>query len=275
MEGIDVVIPTGKKIEESHYSICYTIRSIIAQTIQPASITIVENGLDLGVKEVVKRYYGGFVNVISGTQKRPNISFARNLGARQGKSDKILFLDDDVILGYTDYFSRITNILKNSDFSCGAMRFWTPVNWYEFLSLDYPLKHNLLILKDISFLPQSIERTTGDRNCSEYSYIGNFGVIKRSVFEEVGGFDEAYEGWLYQDSDLIMRLVEKEYQYEIMSYTNMFCFHLSHPAEKTEYRKVNYERYLKKQQDLKVQFNNKHFFGRFDGDDRMVIRKTD
>ena len=59
MEGIDVVIPTGKKIEESHYSICYTIRSIIAQTIQPASITIVENGLDLGVKEVVKRYYGG------------------------------------------------------------------------------------------------------------------------------------------------------------------------------------------------------------------------
>lgn len=110
MEGIDVVIPTGKKIEESHYSICYTIRSIIAQTIQPASITIVENGLDLGVKEVVKRYYGGGVNVISGTQKRPNISFARNLGARQGKGDKILFLDDDVILGYTDYFSRITNI---------------------------------------------------------------------------------------------------------------------------------------------------------------------
>lgn len=271
MSSIDVVIPTGKEIKESHYSIIYTIRSIISQTTQPTSITVVENRANLGVADVIKEYFGKKVTVISGLKKSPNISYARNLGASQGTSDIIVFLDDDVLLGYSNYFSRIVEIMAQCDFCCGAKRYWSPVGWDSYLSLNYPIKHNLLILKDISFRPQSIERRTGNRNCSEFSYIGNFGAIKRDVFERIGMFDESYEGWLYQDTDLMMRLVSENKEYEVLSYSDMFCFHLSHPADKDIYRDVNYNRFLAKQKKMGISFDNRCFFGRFEGRRLSVI----
>ena len=40
---IDIIIPTAKSVEDSHFSICYTIRSILAQSHQPQNIFVVEN----------------------------------------------------------------------------------------------------------------------------------------------------------------------------------------------------------------------------------------
>lgn len=269
--NFDVVIPTGKNILDSHYSLCYTIRSIISQTYQPQNIFVVENMHNIGVKDVMHTHFGEFVTVIDGTAKTPNISFARNLGASNGNSDIIIFLDDDVILGYNDYFARVLAIMENNDFCCGAKRFWTSPKWHNYLSLNFSTSHNLQILKAKSFLPESIERTTGNRNCSEYSYIGNFGAIKRSVFNEIDGFDETFEGWLYQDTDLMMRLCYQGYADEILAYTDMFCYHLGHPADKQHYRARNKNLYEQKQKALGIKFSNNNFFGRFDDDSVSVI----
>lgn len=220
MMSIDVIIPTAKNVEESHFSICYTIRSILSQSYQPNNIFVVENVPDTGISAILHSQFGKKVQVINGMGKSVNISYARNIGAQKSNSDILLFMDDDVVLGYNDYFSRVANMLKYSDFCCGAFRFWTRPEWYKYLSLDFQMNHNLQILKSKSFLPQSIERTTGNKNCSEFSYVGNFGAIKRDVFDRIGGFDEQYEGWLYQDTDLIMRLCFNNHAYEIMSYTD-------------------------------------------------------
>jgi predicted glycosyltransferase involved in capsule biosynthesis len=224
-----------------------------------------------GVSAVLQSHFGSFVQVVSGLDKACNIAYARNLGVKKGDSDIILFMDDDVIIGRNDHFSRIVEIMKYNDFCCGARRFWTTTEWHKQLSLNYQMSHNLQILKAKSFLPQSIERTTGNKNCSDFAYIGNFGAIKRDVFNAVEGFDEKYEGWLYQDTDMMMRLCFNNYTYEIMSYTDMFCYHLAHPADKQLYRKVNKDKYTKKQADLKIRFNNNSFFGRFDDDTVAVI----
>ena len=271
MEGIDVVIPTGKNIEDSHYSICYTIRSIISQDLQPNNIVVVENMPKTGVREIIQQQFGNLVSVISGLEKSPNISFARNLGAKKCESDIIVFMDDDVVLGYSNYLKLINYIMSRNDFCCGANRLWTTTKWYKYLSLDYQMNHNLQILKAKTFTPNSIERSTGNRNFSEYTYIGNLGAIRREVFETVNGFDETYEGWLYQDTDLMMRLCYYGYSYEILSYSNMYCYHLSHPAEKQKYRKVNKDKYIQKQAKLGIQFSNANFFGRFEEDTTCAV----
>ena len=41
MDAFDVVIPTSKNVEETHFSICYTLRSILAQSVQPQNIYVV------------------------------------------------------------------------------------------------------------------------------------------------------------------------------------------------------------------------------------------
>lgn len=271
MKSIDVIIPTAKNIEESHFSICYTIRSILSQNYQPRNIIVVENMPDIGVSAVLRHQFGDIIQVVNGLDKRNNISYARNLGARKGNSDVILFMDDDVIIGRNDYFLRISDIIQDNDFCCGAHRFWTTVEWHKYLSLDYQMNHNLSILKQKSFLPQSIERTTGNKNCSEFSYIGNFGAIRRDVFYTIGEFDEQYEGWLYQDTDLMMRLCFNKHTYEIMSYTDMFCYHLGHAANKQLYRQINKDKYTLKEKKLNIKFNNQNFFGRFDNEIVDVI----
>lgn len=271
MLNIDVIIPTSKNIKESYFSICYTIRSILSQSYQPKNIIVVENIVNAETSVVLNSQFGNLVQVVNGVEKQTNISYARNLGVKLRDSDIIIFMDDDVVMGYNDYFARIVEIMRHNDFCCGARRFWTITEWYKYLSLDYQMNHNLQILKAKSFLPQSIERTTGNRNCSEFTYIGNFGAIKRNVFTSIGGFDEQYDGWLYQDTDFMMRLCFNNYTYEVMSYTDMFCYHLSHPADKQLYRKINKERYQKKQADLKIRFNNNNFFGRFDDETVAVI----
>ena len=155
MENFDVVIPTGKNIKQSDFSICYTIRSILAQDIQPRKIIIVINALNTGVEEVVNQQFGQLVTLVSGTECIHNISYARNLGAKNCNSETIIFMDDDVVLGYHDHFSRIQYIMEYNDFCCGAKRYWTTVNWAHYLSMDYPMNHNLLLLKSKSYLPLS------------------------------------------------------------------------------------------------------------------------
>ena len=220
---------------------------------------------------MLKKQFGELIQIVKALDKPANISHARNIGAKQNGNSIIVFMDDDVIMGRNDNFARIIEILKYNDFCCGAERFWTTPEWYKYLSLDYQMNHNLQILKAKSFLPLSIERTTGKKNCSEFTYIGNFGAIKRSTFNTVNGFDELFEGWLYQDTDLLMRLCFNMYKYEILAYTDMFCYHLGHPADKEVYRRVNRELFKKKQNELNIIFHVNNFFGRFDDEVLSVI----
>lgn len=271
MMTFDVIIPTAKNVSESNYSICFTIRSILSQNYLPKNIFVVENDSNIGAKDVLSKEFGNIVKILDGSTKSPNISYARNIGVQESSSEIIVFMDDDVILGGNDYFKRIISIMEQSDFCCGAFRYWTNTEWHKYLSLNYQMNHNLMILKSKSFLPQSIERSSGNLNCSEYSYIGNLGAIKRNVFNAIGGFDEDYEGWLYQDTDLMMRLCYHNHIYEILSYTGMFCYHLAHAADKQLYRKINKDKYTNKQIKYGIKFNNYNFFGRFNSESVAVL----
>lgn len=272
--SISIIIPTSKNVETSHSSIYYTIRSILAQNTQPESIVVVENCRNTGVIDFLHYHFGKLVKVIPNDGRENNISYARNKGVTYSQGEILLFIDDDVIIGNNDFLRQIESKMCYEDFSCGAYRYWSEISWYKYISKDYSINHIHRILKARSFKPISIERNSGNRNFQDFSFIGNFGAIKKSVFCKIGGFDEQYKGWTYQDTDLMMRLCEKEFSYQLMMYDNIYVYHLSHPVDKSHFISNNRELFNNKQRLMKVEFHLDHFFGIFNSaQDLSIIRR--
>lgn len=86
---IAVVVPLYNK--RPH--IADTIESILAQSVLPTEIIVVDDGSTDGSAEVVARYEEHNVRLIS--QKNAGVSAARNLGVESSTSEWIAFLDAD------------------------------------------------------------------------------------------------------------------------------------------------------------------------------------
>ncbi len=83
---IDVVIPTCNNFETKKFSRYYTPRSILSQSCQPKNIIIVENISYENTRLQIEKEFGSLVRVVDGTQNPKNISYVRNLGAREGNA---------------------------------------------------------------------------------------------------------------------------------------------------------------------------------------------
>lgn len=273
MSDIDIVIATSNNIVKNNSSIFFTINSILSQYKQPRKIIIVENTNFIKLQKEINNRYEKRITVLDGTKKDRNISYARNLGASESSSKYILFMDDDVIIGKNNFIESVENVIRNEDFYCGAKRFWTTIDWYKYLSEELPNNHIQQILKYKSFLPKTVDRLTGERIYRDYTFIGNFGAIKKSVFEKVGGFDENYKSWGYQDGDLMMRLCYHNYTYRLMSEDDIFVYHLSHGVDKSQNINSNYNRFIEKQNELGISFNFNNFFCEFTCDNFHIISR--
>lgn len=260
----DIVIATSNNISSKQFSLYFTIRSILSQTIQPQKIIVSENKEYLLTKEKLIAEFGSLVTVIDSTEKPNNISFARNNGAKMGDGEFILFMDDDVVIGKNETLFDVSQKMKHLDFYCGASRYWTNTNWHNFIQKSESIYHIQRILKAKSYLPKSIDRFSGKQSFHEFSYVGNFGAVRRNVFLQLNGFDELYTGWTYQDTDLMMRLALHTQNYQVMQFDNIHIYHLAHSVDKSEYLEKNRERFIQKQKELKIKFYINHFFGVFD-----------
>jgi glycosyltransferase involved in cell wall biosynthesis len=268
---IDVVIPTYNNNKLKKFSLYFTIRSILAQSVQPRNIIIVENCNLSETKKIIHNEFGKLVNIIDGTLIPENISFARNLGVKHGYSELIIFIDDDVVIGRNDTFEKIIKKMKFLDFYCAAERYWTYPDWNTYLERSFLINHIQHILYQKSFLPKSVDRSTGEQSFHEFTYIGHFGAIRRDVFEKNNGYDENYCGWSYQDTDLMMRLCADRYNFELMYLDNISVYHLAHAVDKSHYININKDLYLKKQKKLGIEFHLNHFFGIFNDDEYSIL----
>jgi len=269
---IDIVIPTTNNFSEKGFSIYFTIRSILAQSYQPKNILIVENGMEkTNTATNLVDEFGEMVTIIDGTGQPNNISYARNIGSQHGRSELILFIDDDVVIARTDTLEKIIKKMAGIDFYCGAHRYWTNTAWQNLLKKSFSINHMQRILMFKSYLPKSIERISGSQSFHEYSFIGHFGAVKRTVFAKIGGFDEQYIGWSYQDTDLMMRLCMNNFRYDLMHSDGISIFHLSHPVDKSNTAAINRKRFVLKQQSAGIEFHLNHFFGIFDDDGYSIL----
>jgi len=150
----------------------YTSRDfnlIIVDNNSEDDTTFFLNELEKKSSKIIVQYNKENIGIIKG----------RNLGYEVGKkfnSDLIFFLDSDQYIlegwldSYLEYFNNGYDII-----GCGAWR-----------------------MREVDFYPYKIVKNKEE----EYNYVSCGGMmVKSSVFEELGKFDERYEMYYFEDPD--------------------------------------------------------------------------
>jgi GT2 family glycosyltransferase len=175
-------------------------------------------------------------------------------------------MDDDMVTGSSEAIGKCIDIGMHVEFACGAIRLWTPLTWPILIRPDDPINKVISTLKHTGSEPTSINRLSGKNILDNRSYIANFGVVKRNVFEAIGGFDEEYLGWGFQDTDLMHRLCLEGYRYDLFSIYDIVVYHLAHQVDKGSNYELNRARFLEKQRlDGRI-FRTNHFFEIYEND---------
>lgn len=170
------------------------LNSLCFQTDKNFEVLVVDDGSTLPLMPTVALFEDR-LNIRYFKKQNSGPGLTRNFGAKQATGDWLIFVDSDVIVE-KDYIANIKNNIKNTP--CDA-----------FGGADKAHKGFNLMQKAISYSMTSVFTTGGIRgskkSVSKFQPRSfNMGV-KKSVFEQVGGFSEMRIG---EDPDLSMTLWE-------------------------------------------------------------------
>lgn len=251
-------------------SLRLTIRTLKAQSMPPGEIIISTNAIDSinFVDEILETFPD--LEIVDSSGKILNASYARNNAAQNSKFEHILFIDDDTLIGNVHFMKLIMSNVDAFDFACGARRLWAPSNWEQtILELD-PIAYTVTVLNKLSIEPFNISRRSNKQRLSNYSFIGNFGIISRKAFEKSGGFDEDFNGWGYEDADLMQELLHQDNRFFLLKSLGVYCIHLSHYTDKAKVQE-NIRLYNDKCIKRGRRFEINHLFGLFENDGYHLV----
>jgi glycosyltransferase involved in cell wall biosynthesis len=263
---LDAVISTKNNIQTKNFSLFYVIRSLLHQQQLSLNITIADNGSEDGTATILRETFGQKIGLIDTSAHSGNLAASRNLAASCGKAKHIVFLDDDMILNGSETLPNSIAVASKVDFACGARRLWAPINWTQLIRPDDPINKVLSTLRHTAYEPLTVNRVSGLNILDNRSYLANFGIVSRDAFAKVGGFDQDYISWGYQDTDLMYRLCLQGFEYAILSNFGVEVFHLAHRVDKSSNYQANRQRFLEKQRKEGRLFHINHFFEIYEND---------
>lgn len=182
-------------------------------------IIVVDNDSKDGSYEMLKDRYKLYEKVEILKNHKNGCSSGRNLGVLQAKGDYLFFLDSDQwIIG--DHWMDIALKIMHEHIGIGAVA-WN-AGWF------YPGKLSALIvdyLPDRGIRPDMLYRT-------DIGLLATSGfLMRKDVFEAVGGFDEFYDPTCFEDTDLTLKI--RSYGYEVAYTPYMLMKHLPHQTTKS------------------------------------------
>ena len=200
--SISIIIPALN--EEKYIGKCLESLFAINSDNCTVEIIVIDNGSkDNTVK--IARDFGTIVKIYPDL----NVSALRNLGASIAKGDLLAFVDADCVVDSNWLINAIEYLQKEIDAVGSFHEIPQNANW----------------IGRISTLIQS-QKTGADIN---YIPSGNM-LIKRKVFEDIGGFDPSLETG--EDVDICRRLKEKNYR--ILNDPSIRSIHYGSPKNSKE-----------------------------------------
>jgi glycosyltransferase involved in cell wall biosynthesis len=193
MPLFSIVIPLYNK--EKH--IAHAIESVLNQTIQNFEIIVINDGSSDLSADIVKKYADERIRLIN--QENHGVSYARNTGIKEAKSDLIAFLDADD--EYKPFF--LESILRLSITFPNAGLYATKFQVMK--------RYGKLVDPDFKFLPLTYDGLI--HNYFRSSIFGHFIIsssavcIPKKIFIDIGMFNE--NSSYGEDSDLYGRIAIK------------------------------------------------------------------
>jgi glycosyltransferase involved in cell wall biosynthesis len=165
------------------------IESILRQTLKPAEIIVVNDGSTDNTAEILKQYGTKLKVTTSSGLGAPS---ARNFGVKAAKSQFIAFLDCDDIAHPDRLKKQLECLLANPEAG--------------------------MVFCAMTYIDKNGQSNGGDVRCPEYNHNGFLGqlfernrigstsvvMIRKKIFFDLGGFDEAFD--YSEDYDLWLRV---------------------------------------------------------------------
>ena len=212
---VSVVIPS-----KDHPDVLLNcIRSLAEKTVLPDSIsydiTVVDNGSSKANADRIERELKKFNARYIYEEKQFNFSYMCNLGASNSDGDLILFLNDDMEIVESDWLLKMVKKALLPRAGAVGVKLLYPQSIFESGNV---IQHagitNLRIgpAHKLQFMNDSEDLYFG-RNRFCHNMMGVTGaclLVKRQIFNEVGGFDEKL-AVAFNDVDLCYKIYEAGY----------------------------------------------------------------
>lgn len=185
---VSIIVPTYNRA----HIVPETINSILNQTFTDFELIIVDNCSEDNTEDIVRCYIENDQRVRY--FKHPNygvIAVNRNFGAQQAQGDYIAFCDDDDLWEPHKLELQVRELQKNPQIAmvCTNGRAFYENGTREDMLVDF--KSQLLTFEIL---------------LRENRVIGSSVLVRKNVFDDIGGFDENRDLISVEDYDLWMRI---------------------------------------------------------------------
>lgn len=178
-----------------------------------AEIIVVDNNSSDGSCERLLAEYGEKIKVVKNDKN--GCSSGRNLGVKHATGEMLLFLDSDQWVMGGHYIDVAFGILEQ-DPHVGAVG-WA-AGWFSENSPAGAIACNL---------PNQGMRGPWCLYRTDIGYLGSGGLLmKKRLFQEIGGFDEYYDPTCFEDTDLSLKIRDAGYELAYCPYSAIM--HLPH-----------------------------------------------
>lgn len=217
---LSIIIPT-KQREDIFYETVTALNNALQLFEYDFEVIIVNND-DKSLLLTLPNYFKQ-INCTSG-----GVAAARNMGAKYANGDILLFLDNDILIsseslkkGY-EYFFKLSNL---NDRMVLNFNWVYPQNIYDTLTQNSFGRYMLYYGFD-KYEGQAWTNTTFDKN-NEYIKTNMFTscafFIKKSIFSQIGGYNENFKFAGYEDNDFKEKLIKNNI--DIYLLPNIYVYH--------------------------------------------------
>ncbi len=231
--------------------------SLLNQPDRNFEILIADDGSEQATADKIKHYQNRDIAIrhVFHADRGFRAGTIRNKAVAQSHGDYLIFTDGDCLL-FPDFIEKHRQLAEKGYFVPGNRVLLNQAFTRHVLTRPVPLYQASLLFFGTLRLQKKINRISPllrlplgnlrklQARKWQQAMTCNLGVWKAD-FLQVNGFDEQFEGWGYEDSDLVIRLIHQGV-YRKEGRFALPVLHLWHPAHDKTHQQRNYQRLMQR-----------------------------